>query len=148
MAGLMAREGRALERIARNTWRRYTSSYSPKMYIRTQNAEKSIRLGRVQKIGNYFEIRLTYLNHLAYHDSIFDKQKGTKGRWRQGHAIMLISNGWHAKKLERRIGEVYRFTYFEGTDYLSMVEKAYNARKPAGIELEVRWTGSRDYTRW
>lgn len=55
---------------------------------------------------------------------------------------MLISEGWHSKKLEKMYGKrVYRHTYFEGTNYLAEVQKAYNAGKPIGVTLETQWSG-------
>ncbi len=132
---LLESEGKRLEAIAIKLWRRYLSSYSPKEYIRTGKAESAIKLKNVKKVdGNHLGIELTWENDLVYHDSIF-------GSSQKGHAVMLISDGWHSRKLENRIGKVYKLTYFEGTGYLYRVYKEYMATAPAGITLDVQWSG-------
>jgi hypothetical protein len=138
-------EGKRLERIAKKVWQRIMASPQPKVYIRTQNAEKSIKLGKVKKLdNNTWGIELTYENDLAYHDSWFDKQRNDGQRkYEQGHAIMLISSGWKAINLERKIGVRKRFTRYKGTNYLGEVVKAFNASKHKGITLEVQWSGKR-----
>lgn len=139
---LLQREGERLEKIAKKLWQRYIAGYSPKMYVRTGDAEKAIKLGRVKKVGaSHLGIELTWENDLVYHDSIFDKQEGTKGKWKQGHAVMLISDGWQSRKLEQRFGKIHRFTYFEGTGYLYRVYKEYMASAPAGVTLDIQWSG-------
>lgn len=132
----LLRAGRELEKIAINVWRKYLSSYKPKVYVRTGKSEKSIKLGSVKKLDdNTLGIELTWVNDLAYHDSIFGE--GNK----QGHAIMLISAGWKAKKLEKKIGRKYRLTYYEGFDYIGKVREAFESVKHRGIELEIQWSG-------
>jgi hypothetical protein len=129
-------EGRKLERIARKEWRRYLGSYDPQQYVRTGNSEKAIKLKtRPIKISeNEIAIELTWENNLAWHNSVVPKSK------KKGHAIILISAGWHSKKLEKIYGRaVPRHTYYEGYGYLTNVINAYNAvrDKRIGLELEV-----------
>lgn len=94
-------------------------------------------MGKVKRIdGNTLGIELTFENDLMYHDSV------VKGSTKKGHSIMLISEGWHSKKLEKMYGRrVYRHTYFEGVNYLAEVQKAYNTGKPVGVTLETQWSG-------
>lgn len=137
---LLRAEGQRLEKIARKIWKQYLSSYRPVEYVRTGDAMDSIKLGQVKRVGGMqLGIELTWENDLAYHDSVFKNNKT------QGHAIMLISDGWHARKLENRIGKVHRFTYFEGTGYLYRVYKEYMATAPPNMTLDVQWSGK--YTR-
>jgi len=129
-------EGRRLKYIALKLWRKYLGSYQPKQYVRTRDTQRGIKLGRVKKIdGNHFGIELTFENDLMYHDSIFGRNQP------KGHSLMLISDGWHARKLEDRIGKVHRLTYFEGTGYLYQVYKEYMRGAPRGVTLDVQWSG-------
>lgn len=129
-------EGERLERIAIKIWRKYINSYTPNQYVRTGNAEKSIKLGGIKKLNdNTLAIELTFQNDLVYHNSRFKKGK-------KGHAVMLISDGWHSKKLEKKLGRrVNRFTYFGGSGYLYQVYKEFNATKKKGITLDIQWSG-------
>jgi hypothetical protein len=137
-------EGRKLEAIARKEWRRYLGSYSPKEYVRTGNSEKAIKLKtRPIKVGtDHIAIEVTWENDLAWHDSWLYKKGKTKTNQR-GHAVLLISAGWHSKKLERvykrGARKPYRHTYYEGYGYLTKVINSYNAvrDKRIGLELEV-----------
>lgn len=134
---ILRSEGRRLEKIARKVWRQYLDSYSPKAYVRTGKSMKGIVLKRVRKIdANHFGIELTFENDLMYHDSVVGSSK-------KGHSIMLISDGWHSKKLEAmyRGRRVYRHTYYEGFNYIGKVVKEFNAGKPMGVFLDVNWSG-------
>lgn len=129
-------EGKRLKEIAVKQWRKYLNSYSPKMYVRTGKSERSIKLGNVVKLDeNTLGIELTFVNDLAYHDSIFGGKKG--------HAIMLISAGWHSKKAEQNMGRggIYRLTYYEGSGYLYQVYKEFYASRKKGIDIEIQWSG-------
>jgi hypothetical protein len=129
---LLVREGKRLERIAKKAWQVYYASYKPVEYVREYDSNKAIKLGRVKKVGpNQLGIELTWEDSLAYHPSRF---KGGK----KGHSIILISEGWHSKKLEAKIGRRYRFTYFEGTGYISKVISLWNAGAPKGISIELQ----------
>lgn len=129
-------EGRRLKYIALKVWRKYQSSYPPKMYVRTRDTQRGIKLGKVRRIdANHFGIDLMYDNDLMYHDSIFGSQ------YPKGHSLMLISNGWHSRKLERKYGKgIYMLTYFEGADIIGQIEREYNKYKPLGVTLETQWT--------
>lgn len=131
------REGRRLKYIAVKLWRQYLSSYQPKEYIRTRDTQRGIKLGRIERVAPYqYGIRLEFENDLMYHDSIFGSNQP------KGHSLMLISDGWHAKKLERKLGRrVHRLTYFEGTGYLYQVYKEYMKYAPRGVFLDVNWSG-------
>lgn len=64
-------EGRRLKYIALKVWRKYQSSYPPKMYVRTRDTQRGIKLGSIRRIdANHFGIDLMYDNDLMYHDSI------------------------------------------------------------------------------
>lgn len=142
---ILLNEGRRLERIARKIWRRHMAQYKPKVYARhingvagqrTGRSEKAIKLGRVKMIApNQWGIELTWENDLVYHDSIFQNQP-------KGHSVMLISDGWHSKKLEKKFGKIKRFTYFEGTGYLGKVIKEWQASAPKGISIDKQWSGA------
>lgn len=134
---VLEEEGRKLKYIAIKQWRLYLSSYTPKMYVRTRKSQRAIKLGRVIKLdNNTFGLELTFENDLVYHDSVIKKSK------LKGHSIMLISNGWHSKKLEAKIGRrIERFTYYEGSGYLSKVYNEYMKVKHVGITLDTEWSG-------
>ena len=130
---LLEQEGRKLERIARSVWRAYLSSYRPKVYARTGKSYEAIQLKAVKRLDSEFlGIELTWKNELVYHDSEMKNRQ-------QGHAVMLISNGWRVKRGKHR--DVYRFGYYEGFDYLGKVEKTYNAMKNPLVHLEIQWSG-------
>lgn len=134
-------EGRKLKNIAVKIWRKYLASYEPKVYIRTNNSLRGIKLGKVKMIApNEWGIELTFENDLMYHESWFDKQNGTREH-PKGHSIMLLSSGWKAVNLERKIGIRQNFTRHKGINYLGQVIKAYNAQKHKGITLDVQWSG-------
>lgn len=132
---LLQQEGRRLKYIAVKLWRKYLASYQPTQYVRTRKSQRGIKLGKVKQISpNQWGIELTWENSLMYHDSIFKNNP-------KGHSVMLISDGWHSRKLEARIGRVDRLTYFEGTGYLYKVYKEWNRSAPKGITLETQWSG-------
>lgn len=130
-------EGRKLKYIAIKLWRKYLQSYQPTQYVRTRDSQRSIKLGNVFKLDNdEWAIELTYVNDLAYHDSVITGSK------KQGHSIMLISDGWHNKKLEAAYGRrVDRHTYFEGTGYIYKVYKEYMKTRDNRVSLDVQWSG-------
>lgn len=134
---LLEAEGRKLKYIAIKLWRKYIGSYQPKVYKRTRASQRGIKLGKVKKIApNQWGIELTWENDLMYHKSYLPNSN------KKGHSVMLISDGWKAKKLERILGHpVYRFTYFEGTGYLYQVYKEYMKSAPKTITLETQWSG-------
>ncbi|UUV46438.1 neck protein [Bacillus phage vB_BanS-Thrax3] len=133
---VLTAEGRKLKAIALKVWRRYLGSYQPKQYVRTRKSQSGIRLKPVRKVGaNTYSIELTFENDLMYHDSVLGKGQP------KGHAIMLISSGWHSRKLENRIGVVPNFTYKGGFDYLGQVQSAYNAVRNKKVLLEIQWSG-------
>lgn len=134
---VLQEEGRKLKYIALKVWRRIMNDPKPKVYIRTRDAQRSIKLGVVKQLGtDEWGIELTFENDLAYHDSIIGKNQP------QGHAIMLISSGWKAKNLEKKIGIRERFTRYKGTNYLGQVIKEYEKQKHKGITLDVQWSGA------
>lgn len=144
-------EGRRLEQIALKLWRETMSKYEPKKYAvhlgktagtRTDRSEQAVKLGSVKKLPDgSFGIELTWENELVYHDSIFKNQP-------KGHSVMLISSGWHSKKLEKRMGRrINRFTYFEGTGYLYKVYKEYMNTAPEWIKLDTQWSGNTSATK-
>lgn len=127
-------EGRRLKYIALKAWRKYLSSYKPRVYVRTRKSQRGIKLGKVKKIGvDSYGIELTFVDDLMYHDSVINSREP------KGHSIMLISNGWKVKKGKHR--DIENFGYFEGIDYLGTVEKEFNRGKKKGVDLEIQWSG-------
>lgn len=128
-------EGRRLKYIAIKVWRQYLNSYTPKQYVRTRDSQRSIKLGKVYKVDeNTWGIAVTFDNDLAYHDSILYTDEP------QGHAIMLISQGWTVKDSAMH-RDVYRFGYYEGFDYIEKVMKEFNNTAKQGTTLRVEWKG-------
>lgn len=131
-------EGKRLRDISIKVWRKYLASYQPTVYARTGDSEKGINIGIVKNVGtDTWGIEVTFKNDLMYHDSVV---KGKK-QHPQGHSIMLISSGWHSKKLESKIGVRKHFTKYKGFNYLGQVVKEFNAKKHKGISLELQWSG-------
>lgn len=140
---LVEEEGKKLERIAIRIWRQYLNSYSPSLYavhltggegVRTGNSERAIKLGKpFRNLDGSFGIELTWVNELVYHNSVMPSQP-------KGHAVMLISDGWKVKRGNHR--NIYRFGYYEGFDYISKVERAYEAEKHRSMSLETHWSGN------
>ncbi|MCR4361977.1 hypothetical protein JDW21_19625 [Bacillus subtilis] len=137
---VLHQEGRKLKYCALKVWRKYLSSYRPKKYARTGKSLKSIKLGKVKRLGvNEWGIEVTFINDLAYHDSVIGASEP------KGHAIMLISHGWKVKRGRHK--DVYRFGYFEGFDYLGKVKEMYNNTKDRRVNLDIQWLGGKDYTK-
>lgn len=135
-------EGRKLKNIAQMEWAKYLNSYSPVEYIRTHDSEKALKLGIVKVVNSdHLGIEVTWDNTLVYHDSwLYKKGKAKKNV--QGHSIMLISKGWHSKKLEKVYGKrVYRHTYYQGYGYIDNVIRAYENVKDPRIHIELQWSG-------
>ena len=140
-------EARKLRYCCLKVWRRYLSSYKPSHYAvhktgvkgkRTGHSAKSIQIGGIKQIDfDEIGIEVTFTNDLAYHDSVMGG--------REGHAIMLISQGWKVKKGKHK--NVYRFGYYEGFDYLGEVQRMYDGIKDKRVSLEIQWLGNEDYTR-
>lgn len=129
-------EAKKLKSIALRVWGRYMTSYQPKQYVRTRNSQRGIKIGVVKKYDmNTWMIEVTYENDLMYHDSVIGKDQP------KGHAVMLISSGWKAKNLEKKIGVREHFTRYKGFNYLGQVAKEYNAVKHKAVTLEVEWSG-------
>jgi len=141
-------EGKKLVQSAKKIWRLYQASYNPKEYFRTGNSLKSIKLGSIKKLdNNEWAIELTFINDLAYHDSVVFKKgerKSGKSSHNQGHAIMLISQGWRTKG---RFQNVARFGNYKGFDYLEQVKKDYLATADKRLTLEIQWQGKDNFTR-
>jgi hypothetical protein len=142
---ILEREGRRLKYLALKMWRKDMEQYQPKQYAvhlgmprgkRTKRSQRAIKLGKVKMLPDgSMGIELTWENELVYHDSMFKGQP-------KGHSVMLISDGWHSRKLEAKLGrKVERFTYFEGTNYLYRLYKEYMKIAPQGILLDVQWSG-------
>lgn len=142
-------EGRKLKYCALRVWRQYLDSYKPHVYarhltgvygVRTKRSLKSIKLGDVKKVGkNEWQIQVTYLNDLAYHESVISKNEP------KGHAIMLISYGWKVKKGSHR--DIERFGEYKGFNYLEKVRKMYEGMKDRRVNFEIQWKGNDNYTK-
>lgn len=145
-------EGKKLEECAKKVWRLYLSSYQPKVYAvhktnikgeRTHASLASIKLGDVKRVGqDEYQIEVTFLNDLAYHDSVIGNKRR---KHKQGHAIMLISFGWRVRKGAHR--NVKHFGYRQGYDYLGKVARMYNKKRDKRVSLEIQWLGKKDYLR-
>lgn len=134
---VLLREAVKLKRLGRTIWRE-TQSIKPKEYVRTRNAERAlvVKKRKLRDGVNGIMIELTWENDLVWHDSWL-YQKGKIKNNQKGHAVMLMSAGWHAKKLEKVYKKrVYRHTYFEGNSYLTKLMKAYSLIKDPRISLE------------
>jgi hypothetical protein len=75
---------------------------------------------------------------MAYHKNLFGDH--------MSYVPLLINNGWHSKKLEDRIGEVPRFTRYEGYHFLERAVQMFNRTNPYGVyispnDIEAQWEG-------
>lgn len=78
------------------------------------------------------ESGITWLNPLAWHPSILG------GGQPKGHAIWLMSEGWHATKLERSLGrKINKFTYYSGSGYLSKLVSDFNRVKDSRVSIKI-----------
>ncbi len=131
---VLKREAEKLKKCAKKVWRQYLDSYTPKGYVRTGKAEKSIKVGKLKKIdANTYIIEVTFQNNLVYHDSVIRKSEP------KGHAVMLISDGWEVKKGKHK--NIPRFGHYKGFKYLEKVEEEYNKIKDRRISFEIEWSG-------
>lgn len=139
---LLTREGRRLEKIIKKNWQKYQASYSPSVYFRTGKTLAGIKLGNIFRLPDGdLGIAIEFDDDKMYHESYIRPSEP------KGHAFMLISSGWKAARLAHRIGEVHRFTYYEGYDLIGKIISEYNSGKPMGIRLNVEWKGNKDYTK-
>lgn len=131
----LIQEGKKLEEIVRKVWRLYESSYEPAQYIRTGKSMDSLKLGKVKKHSDdTLSIELTFVNRLAYHNSVFGGKKG--------HSIMLISEGWKVKRGWHR--NIYRFGHYnkgKGFNIIGQVKELYESNRNEKVFLEVEWQG-------
>jgi hypothetical protein len=128
-------EARKFKYVAVKMWRKYLASYKPKEYKRTRKSQNAIQIKtRIIKISpDEIGMEVTWVNDLAWHDSVVPNSS------KKGHSIILISEGWHSKKLERILGNpVYRFTYYEGWGYLDKVIAEYDRIRDKRVGLELQ----------
>lgn len=126
-------EAKRLKRVAVKVWHQYLASYRPKEYVRTGKSEKAIKIGDVKRKGNDFIIEVYFDNDLVYHDSVISPNEP------KGHSVMLISSGWKAVNLERKIGRRDHFTRYKGFNYLGKVAQEYRKVGHKGIFLDIQW---------
>jgi hypothetical protein len=127
-------EARKFKYIALKVWRSYLSSYKPKEYVRTRKSQNAVQIKtRIINLGNNeLGIKITWENDLAWHDSVLPNST------KKGHSIILISEGWNAVKLAKIMGrKIYRFTYYEGWNYLGKVIEGYDRVRDKRIGLEI-----------
>lgn len=141
-------EGKKLEACAKKIWRDYEESYTPKKYVRTGDSLRSIKLGSIKKLDNdEWGIELTFINDLAYHDSVVMRKGESKSgvsSHNQGHAVMLISQGWTTNG---KFKDIKRFGKYKGYNYLYLVQQAYEKIADKRITLDIQWLGGKDFTR-
>lgn len=137
---LLLEEGRRLEKIAKDIWRKYYESYKPRVYKRTYRSLEAIQLNpSIEKLSpTEWGIRLNFVDDLAYHPSIIRRKDGKV--YPHGHAIMLISSGWRVKRGWHK--DKYRFGYFEGINYIDKVIEEFNKNKSPYIQIEFNWNGA------
>lgn len=128
-------EARKLLGIAQKEWIRVMGTYSPKEYVRTGKAFKSIKMTEVRKVGFGWTIDVTFDNDLAYHDSVIAKTEP------KGHAIWLNHAGWRVKRGSHRDTEY--FGYRKGSGYLFEVFQKYNKIKDPRVSLTIMWERKR-----
>ena len=128
---MLKAEVEKLEGITKSVYNQYLKSYSPQQYVRTGAMIGSIGKSEIVKEANSMKMAVSFDNSGAYHSSLFGGS--------MGHAPILISDGWHSKRLEQtRMGRVYRLTYYEGFDALDKIESQYNAVKNPLARLEIQ----------
>lgn len=106
--------GEELKRILTRKVQEYYNSYEPQVYIRTNEMIKSIRLSPVEIKGTKAQIKV-YFDEGSIHPSVMGGEPGWTGT--------LIGEGWKWKDQSKPI---YRFTYFEGTDWFDESIKEFN----------------------
>lgn len=109
--------------IIRERVNSYYNSYTPKIYQRTYSMLSDIETS-VTKVGNNVVVSIN----------------GGFGKARTGDYLKakLIANGWNWHKQHK---PVYRYTYFEGYDFVSQAVEIFNARYAYafnGIEVQAK----------
>lgn len=138
----LEREAKKLQEIAMKVWKRYQDSYTPSIYRRTGKTMDGIKVTKVKKDGAIgWQVIVTFENEKMYHKSYIGLNQP------KGHSIMLIDSGWRAKKLEKRIGVVQRFTRYKGFNYLGQVMEEYMKVKHNRVSVRFVWTGNDNYTK-
>lgn len=128
---ILKREGDKLENITKATVNSYYNSYRPSVYVRTYGFKNSVVKTGIKRVGNSLEMSVGF-DGGALHNSMFAGNA-------QGYVPILLSNGWHSVKLERRVGPIHRFTFYGGFNIIGKIQSSYNAvRHPLVKPLEIK----------
>lgn len=115
-----------LLRDVQNLWSGYMQSYNPVIYNRTYAVSNGFKLSEprvVYEMGEpKVEIDLILDDGYMWHSSLWNGK--------DGHAFMLISEGWRwqtpAELTGYRGGDIYRFTHFDGVGIIDSLLSEYN----------------------
>lgn len=120
----------------------YYLSYEPKVYKRTFDFQDSLYAEdfiHVRVNGNRIELSVSFRPSMAYHSNLWGDH--------MSYVPMLISEGWHSKKLEDAIGHpVPRLTYYEGYHFVEKAVQMFNRTNPYGVyispdDIDAQWEG-------
>lgn len=123
----MNNEGKKLYKCIKEEINAYYQSYSPKVYKRTRRFLQALEMSSVTVTPNHkgLQIEIYFAPELAYHPSVFPNGS-------PGYVPLLIRHGWQWQNDDLNI---YRFTYFEGYDY---IEKGIARYRASGGKLPVK----------
>lgn len=122
-----------LQRCIQREISNYYSSYSPSVYDRTGNFGNSLVI-ESDSLGNMI---LTFDDSKAFHKSLFDDSQ-------EVYVPILMDSGWSWHEFPTNYGgsagtsPVYRFMYFDGTNYIDSGINQYLSTAPKGIKLSVK----------
>lgn len=128
---VLQEEGQRLYNIIQKHIDKYYASYSPVEYERTYMFKESLRVDPVQMENGQWSIKVYFDDILATHDSIIGGDSG--------NVPILLNYGWQTTMSPPR----YRFTAYEGSNFLSDAIEEYSKSNPYGIKISLRseWNG-------
>lgn len=139
---LLTKEARRLEQLVRQELQKYMESYDPVEYTRTGYTAQSIKVGIPKKTGmNEWTIAITFRENLANHPSYVGQDQP------DGYTPILLELGWVSRGLEKQIGQVDRFTRFEGSNFISKAVQKYNKKNPHGFMVKM-FVDGKEYKGW
>lgn len=122
-------EANRLERFLRDEIENYLSSYKPKVYKRTGDLLRSLRVSEPfpYSISGSFAIKVYFESSLAYHPSLFGG--------RSGYVPILLDKGWHWSENKRP--RIYRLSDFDGIHFIKRAVKRFQSSNKLKLKVLV-----------
>lgn len=133
---ILNQEARRLEGYLKDELEKYFRSYQPKVYERTGNTVRSIRVGKPRKImGGFWSIDIGFDDGLANHPSYIGSDQP------DGYTPWLLEVGWDIRN--KIPYDAPMFTYHDGTQYITKAVQRFNRDNPHKFVISVYKDGKK-----